>query len=188
MSGAPAPAGLARVAGAIEAVIDLVGRAVSWLSAAVVVLMIVIVALRYGFDRGSVALQEAVLYLHSAVFLLGAAWALKMNAHVRVDIFHQRWSPRGQALADLVGAVCFLLPFCGLLVWLSWDYAASSWAIRESSREPGGLPYVYVMKSLVPAAGVLLIVQGIAQVLRALAVIGGGSAARRPGDAHGGGA
>jgi TRAP-type mannitol/chloroaromatic compound transport system permease small subunit len=179
---------LTRVAGAIDTVIDVIGRAVSWLTAAVVVLMIVIVALRYGFDRGSVALQEAVLYLHSAVFLLGAAWALKMNAHVRVDIFHQRWSPRGKAIADLVGTVLFLLPFCGLLVWLSWDYAATSWSIREGSREPGGLPYVYVMKSLIPAAGVLLIVQGIAHTLRAVTVIAGGRVARPSGDAHGGGA
>jgi TRAP-type mannitol/chloroaromatic compound transport system permease small subunit len=188
MSGSPEVGGLARAATAIDAVIDAIGRAVSWFSAAVVVLMIAIVALRYGFDRGSVALQEAVLYLHSAVFLLGAAWALKMNAHVRVDIFYQRWSSRGKAIADLVGTVLFLLPFCGLLVWLSWDYAAASWAIHEGSREPGGLPYVYVLKSLIPAAGVLLIVQGIAQALRAVAVIGGGSAVRPSGNAHGGGA
>ncbi len=188
MSIRPAAGGLARAAAAIDAVIDAIGRAVSWFSAAIVVLMVTIVVLRYGFDLGSVAVQEAVLYLHGAVFLLGAAWALKMNAHVRVDIFHQRWSPRAQAIAELIGTLLFLLPFCGLLVWLAWDYAASSWSIREASREPGGLPYVYVQKSLIPAAGVLLGVQGIAQALRAVMVIVGDRHARPSSAADGGSA
>lgn len=179
---------LRRLADRLDALIDGLGRALAWMTAAMVVLMLAIVVLRYGFGRGSVALQEAVLYLHGAVFLLGASWALTRNAHVRVDVLQQRWSARARAAAELAGTLLFLLPFCVLLVWLSWDYAARSWAIAEGSKEPGGLPWVYLFKSLIPAGGILLALAGLAQGLRAVAALRGGAAMTAPADAGGTGA
>ncbi|MFN7553020.1 MAG: TRAP transporter small permease subunit [Pseudomonadota bacterium] len=168
---------LERIASGIDAAIDALGRAVSWLTLAVVLLTFGVVVLRYAFDQGSIALQDLVLWLHGAVFLVGASYALRHDAHVRVDILYQRWSPRGRALADLVGTLVFLLPFCVLLVWVSADYVASSWAVREGSKDAGGLPGVFLVKTLIPACGVLLGVQGIALALRKLAVLRGGAGA-----------
>lgn len=166
-----------RIAAAIDAGIDALGRAVAWLTLAVVLLTFGVVVLRYVFGKGSIALQDLVLWLHGAVFLLGASYALRHDAHVRVDILYQRWSPRGRALADLIGTLVFLLPFCVLLVWVSADYVGRSWAIREGSRDAGGLPGLFIVKTLIPACGVLLGVQGIAVALRKLAVLRGGAGA-----------
>ena len=168
---------LDRIAGGIEAAIDALGRAVSWLTLAVVLLTFGVVVLRYAFDLGSIALQDLVLWLHGAVFLLGASYALRHDAHVRVDILYQRWSPRGRAIADLVGTLAFLLPFCVLLVWVSADYVGRSWAIREGSKDAGGLPGLFLVKTLIPACGVLLGLQGIAVALRKLAVLRGSAGA-----------
>jgi TRAP-type mannitol/chloroaromatic compound transport system permease small subunit len=160
---------VSRLAASIERVVDAIGRAVSWLTLGIVLLTFAIVVLRYAFAGGSIALQESVLWLHSAVFLLGAAFALKRDQHVRVDIFYREFDPRRKALADLAGTLLFLLPVAGFLVLISYEYVASAWAIREASREPGGLPGVFLLKTLIPIAGVLLFVQGIALVLRQIA-------------------
>ncbi len=173
---------LERIAGGIDAAIDALGRAVSWLTLGVVLLTFAVVVLRYAFDQGSIALQDLVLWLHGAVFLVGASYALRHDAHVRVDILYQRCSPRGRAIADLFGTLVFLLPFCVLLVWISADYVASSWAVREGSKDAGGLPGVFLVKTLIPISGVLLGLQGVAVALRKLAVLRGGASA--PGHGH----
>jgi TRAP-type mannitol/chloroaromatic compound transport system permease small subunit len=157
----------ARLCAWIDALNERVGRAISWLTAGTVALMFAIVVWRYAFARGSVALQEATLWMHSAVFMLGAAFALKRDAHVRVDVLYQRLSARGKAICDMLGTVLFLLPFAAFLVYVSWDYVAASWSLREGSKEPGGLPGVFVLKTLIPLCGALLALQGIANALRA---------------------
>lgn len=144
-----------------------IGRFLSWLTLVLVLLMFGLVAARYAFAIGSVAMQEAALWLHSLVFMLGAAFALKRDAHVRVDLVYQRLSPRGRALVDLIGTLLLLLPFCVFLCWISLDYVGLAWSLRESSREPGGLPGVYLLKALIPLAAVLLGLQGIAQAMSA---------------------
>lgn len=162
---------LDRSARTLEALIEALGRAVAWLAVALVALMFGLVVARYAFGLGSVAAQELTLWLSSAVFLIGAAFALKRDAHVRVDIFYRGFSVRGRALVDFIGTALFLLPFAGLLLAVSYDYAAQSWAIGEGSREPGGLPAVYLLKSLIPLAALLLLIQGLAWLLRAIAVL-----------------
>ena len=156
-----------RLATHIGALNEWIGRVLAWLTLALVLLVYGLVAARYVFAIGSVAAQEATLWLHSVVFLLGAAFALKRDAHVRVDLVYQRFSPRGKALADLVGTLLLLLPFCVFLCWVSLDYVGMAWSLRESSREPGGLPGVYLLKTLMPIAAVLLGLQGVAQTIDA---------------------
>ena len=156
-----------RLAAAIDRGIDALGRAVAWLTAPLVALAFGLVLVRYVLGAGSIAAQEAVLWLHSLVFLLGAAYALRHGQHVRVDLVYQRLSPRGRALADLVGTLLFLLPFCVFMLWVSLDYVAASWATREGSREPGGLPGVFLLKTLIPLAALLLLLQGLSLALRA---------------------
>jgi TRAP-type mannitol/chloroaromatic compound transport system permease small subunit len=135
----------------------------------------VVVVLRYAFDLGWIAMQESITWMHAAVFMLGAAYTLQQDEHVRVDIFYRGMSARGRAIVDLGGTLVFLLPVSIFLGASSWDYVATSWAIQESSREAGGLPYPFVpiLKSLMPATALLLILQGIANLLTIALVLTG---------------
>lgn len=149
------------------------GRFAGGLAVACVLLVFGLVLVRYGLGRGSIAAQEAVLWLHASVFLLGLAWALARDGHVRVDLFRARWSARTQAWVDLVGLLALALPFCLFTLWISAEYVAESWRIGESSREPGGLPALYLLKSLIPVAFSLLALQALALAVRAAASLRG---------------
>lgn len=152
-------------------VVSLVGRAASWLSLAMVAVTGVVVLLRYGFNTGWIWLQESVTYLHAAVFMLAAAWTLQEDGHVRVDIFYRDASPRRRAQVDLAGTLLFLVPVCLFLLIMAWDYVAASWRLLEGSREAGGIPLVYLLKSLLLALPLLLLAQStciIAACLRTL--------------------
>ena len=151
-----------RLIEAIDQLNQWIGYAVAWLTLAMVALTFVIVVLRYGFNIGSIAVQESVTFLYASVFLLGAAFTLQRGEHVRVDIFYQRFSERRKALVDVAGTLLFLLPSCFFIFWVSLDYVGASWSIYEGSRETGGLPGVFLLKSLIPITAALLGLQGLA--------------------------
>lgn len=157
-----------RIAAGIDALSEATGRAAAWLSLLLVVVMITIVVLRYGLQMGSVALQESVMYINGALFVLGAGYTLKAQRHVRVDIFYSRLSVRGKAMVDCAGALLFLLPAVGFIFFISWDYVALAWRIREGSPETSGLPLVYLLKSLILVLAALLALQGIAELIKSL--------------------
>jgi TRAP-type mannitol/chloroaromatic compound transport system permease small subunit len=150
-----------------------IGRAAAWLCLAVVVIQFAVVVLRYLFGIGSIRLQESIIYSHAAMFLLAAAWTLKNEGHVRVDIFYASARPRRKAMVDLCGALVLLIPFATAILYFSWAYVARSWGIMEGSREASGLPLVFVLKTLIPVFGVTLILQGVTQAIRAFAVLSG---------------
>lgn len=145
-----------------------IGRAVSWLSLAIVLLTGTVVLLRYLFNIGWIAMQEISTYLHAILFMLGAAYTLKMDGHVRVDIFYRPLSPRGKAWVNLLGTLFLLLPVCLFLLWMGWAYVAASWSVQEGSREAGGLNLIWLLKSLILLMPLLIILQGIAQIGHAL--------------------
>ena len=122
-------------------------------------------------DMGSVFLQDVVLYLHGSLFLLGAAFALKRGAHVRVDIFYRNFNKSKKALVDLLGNVIFLQPVCWTILLYSWGYVEFSWRIMEVSPEPDGLPFVYIQKSLLIAVAALLSLQSLSEILKSYLVI-----------------
>ena len=155
----------------IDASSDLIGRSTAWLTVGMVLLMALIVALRYLFQTGSIAMQEAVIYVNALIFTLGAAYTLKEQGHVRVDIFYNRLGVKQKALVDLLGGLVFLLPFAGFIIWESWDYVSVSWRIKESSAELSGLPYVYLLKATIISLALLLIIQGISEILKAIVSI-----------------
>ena len=157
-----------RIAAGIDALSEAIGRAAAWLSLLLVVVMITIVVLRYGLQMGSVALQESVMYINGALFVFGAGYTLKAQRHVRVDIFYSRLSVRGKAVVDCAGALLFLLPAVGFIFFISWDYVALAWRIREGSPETSGLPLVYLLKSLILVLAALLALQGIAELIKSL--------------------
>ncbi len=178
---------LLKIARAIDIINEWVGRITYWLVLFMVLVGVWNVAGRYigrwlGQNLTSNALIEIQWYLFDVVFLLGAAYALKHNEHVRVDIFYKDWNPRRQALANFIGTILFLIPFCCLIIYYSWGTVANSWKILEMSPDPGGLPR-YPIKSMIIVSLVLLILQGIAEAIKNWAIFSNSNPRRE--DRHG---
>ncbi len=156
---------------AIETFTEACGKVLAWLSLLMMVLLSLVVLLRYGFNIGAVALQESVTYLHATIFMLGAAYALKHGAHVRVDIFYRQFSPRAKAWVDSLGGIVFLLPICVYIFVFSWDFVLQSWQIREVSTESGGIPAVFLLKTLIPLMAINLGLQCLAEIIRSALIL-----------------
>lgn len=168
---------LQRTAEVLDRVNGLIGPAVAWLALAMVLVTFLVVVLRYAFDVGSIALQESVTYMHATLFMLGVAYTLQQQGHVRVDIFYRRFSRRGRAWVDLLGTLLLLLPICVFVLTSSWGYVVESWTVQEGSREAGGLPFVYLLKTLLLIMPVLVLIQGLVWLLRNGLVLAGVAAA-----------
>ena len=140
-----------------------------------VLVTFVVVVLRYIFDAGLIWLQESVVWMHGFVFMVGAAYTLQQEEHVRVDIFYREMSPKRRAWVDLIGVTVFLLPLCALLGWKSFDYVAVSWQLQEASRESGGLPYplIPLLKSILVVMPITVGLQGIALLSRCVRILRG---------------
>ena len=129
----------------IDDLAEWTGRAVSWLVLAMVLVTFLVVVMRYAFGFGRIWIQELSTWAHAFVFLLAAAYTLKHDEHVRVDVFYRAASLRRRALIDLLGTLLLLIPVCLVVLWASWGYVATAWAIGESSGETGGLPALYLL-------------------------------------------
>ena len=158
----------------LDALAEFTGRVVAWGTLLMVLITFAVVLLRYLFDTGWIAMQESVTYLHATVFMLGSAYTLKHGGHVRVDIFYQKLGMRGKAWVNLLGTLFLLLPMMIFIFWVSWDYVVESWKVLEGSREAGGLPGVFLLKTLILLLPLtLLLLQGISLLLKSLRVITG---------------
>lgn len=164
-----------RVDGAIDRFSEWTGRLTAWLTLFMVIVTVVVVVFRYVFDAGQIWLQESVTWMHGVVFMLGAAYTLQREEHVRVDIFYRQASPSRRAWVDLVGVVLFLWPLCGFIAWSSIDFIATSWSLKEASRESGGLPFplLPLLKTVLVIMPATLALQGLSLARRSLAVIRG---------------
>lgn len=169
----PAPRWLRGLISALDGVTEWTGRAVSWLTPVMVLTTCAVVILRYFLGVSSIALQESVIYMHAAVFMLGSAYALKHHNQVRVDIFYRRFRPQSRAWVDALGALVFLLPLAVFTGWISRDFVLSAWQIRETSTDSGGLRIVYWLKTLIPLLALTLLIQALAEVLRQLLILMG---------------
>ena len=137
------------------------GHLVAWSSLTLVLLTALIVILRYGFNTGSIAMQEAVMYNHAILFMLGIAYTYQQNQHVRVDVFYSQASPKRQAWINLIGVLVLAIPSMLYLFWTGWDYVNASWAVQETSAEAGGLAYLYILKTLILIMAGLVILQSL---------------------------
>lgn len=155
----------------LENINELVGRLIAWLTLLIVLVTFLVVILRYGFNFGSIALQESTSYFHAFVFMLGAAYTLKHDGHVRVDIFYRKMNKTKKAWVDLLGTLFLLFPVCLFIFIASWDYVFVSWGLLEESGEAGGLAYVYILKTALLIMPLLLMIQGFAIALRNLITI-----------------
>ncbi|MCT2533033.1 TRAP transporter small permease subunit [SAR92 clade bacterium H231] len=159
--------------GLIDRLTEIIGRVISWLTLIMVFLVVTVVVMRYFLEMGSIALQELVTYIHAMVFMLGIAFTLKRGGHVRVDIFYRDFPAQRKALVDLLGGLFFLIPVTLLIFVTSWDYVAASWAITETSAENNGLPFIYLLKTLMLIMPGMLLLQGIAEVLKSGLILSG---------------
>lgn len=159
-----------RICTVIDRISIATGYAASWLTLLMVLVTFVIVVLRYAFDEGAIWLQESVTWMHAMVFMLGAAYTLQSEEHVRVDIFYRNMGRRGQASVNLLGVILFIFPLCVYVFLESLDYVLAAWQIREVSRDAGGLPFplLPLLKSALLVMPVAVLLQGISLGLRAL--------------------
>ena len=155
----------------IELINEKIGCFTAWFTLFIVLITFVVVVLRYVFDIGSIALQESITYLHAFVFMLGAAYTLKHDGHVRVDIFYRKMSIAKKAYVDLFGTLFLLFPVCLFILFSSWDYVFTSWTLLEESSEAGGLAYVYILKTALLIMPILLMLQGSSLILKNLLLI-----------------
>ena len=164
---------LRAIANKLDRFAERTGRFIAWLTLGMVVITFTVVVLRYLFHSGSIALQESITYLHATLFMLGAAWTLKQDGHVRVDIFYSKQTRRTRAWIDLTGTLLLLFPVCGFILFSSLDYVAASWSVQEGSQEAGGLDAVFLLKTAIPVMAVLLMLQGCAIILNNILIITG---------------
>ncbi len=149
------------------------GHMTAWLTLIMVITSFAIVVIRYLFDSGFIWLQESLTWMHAMVFMAGAAYTLQQDDHVRVDIFYREMSDEKRAWVDLLGVLTFILPLCVFFVLEAADYVASSWSLKEVSRNSGGLPYplIPLLKSLLVVMPVTVALQGLSLAYRALTVL-----------------
>lgn len=171
---------LEKFARGVDGVNAVAGTAARWLAVLLVLVQFVVVILRYVYGSSFVWMQESVIYVHAALFMLSIAYVLLIDGHVRVDIYFARWSARTRAGVDLAGVCLAVLPFCGLLLWASWPYVSSSWRLGEGPMAVGGLPFTPALKSLIPVMASLLALQGLAMAARAILVLAGRAATHLP--------
>ena len=158
---------------AVDRMNEVVGRLVAWLTLAMVLITFTVVILRYVYAVGWVWLQESYVWLHGIVFMVGAGYTLLHDGHVRVDVFYRPAGPRYKALVDLFGALLLLLPVVVLVFLVSYDYVIDSWLRLEESREAGGMPALFLLKSVILVFCLLLGLQGLALAARSLLVLRG---------------
>jgi len=165
---------LKRLIRILDSLAEFTGRLIAWGTLLMVLITFGVVLLRYVMDTGWIAMQESTTYLHALVFMLGAAYTLKHGGHVRVDVLYQRFSERGRAWVNLLGTLILLFPLMSFILWISWEYVVESWKVMEGSREAGGLPGVFILKTLLLLMPLAMLLQGLALALSSLQVIRGG--------------
>jgi TRAP-type mannitol/chloroaromatic compound transport system permease small subunit len=149
----------------MEQLFNRIGDVLGWLASILFVLLVINVVydviMRYAFNDVSIAFQELEWHLFSAVFLLGVPYAIRSAGHVRVDIFYERLSVRVQSIIDLIGTLVFLLPFCVLVAWFGIDFAKESYSLGETSGDPGGLGYRWIIKAMIPLSFSFMALSGV---------------------------
>lgn len=156
----------------IERMFNRLSDLLGWISSILFILLVVNVVydviMRYAFNDVSIAFQELEWHLFAAVFLLGIPYAIKAGGHVRVDIFYERLSLRAQAVIDILGTLFFLLPFCLLVAYFGIDFAKESYELGETSGDPGGLPYRWLIKSMISVSFIFMTISGLGLLIHSL--------------------
>jgi TRAP-type mannitol/chloroaromatic compound transport system permease small subunit len=159
---------LKRLSQWVDTINEWVGRGTAWVSLALVTVVFIDVVMRYAFNRSFVFVQELEWHIFAFIFLIGAGYTLLHDGHVRVDIFYQRLGPKGKAWTDLLGVLIFLIPGCLMIMATSWHFVVRAFVVGEGSPDPGGIPYRFIVKGLIPGGFSLLLLQGISMGIHSL--------------------
>ncbi len=157
---------LRKISFSLDAVNAAIGNVAQWLTLIMVLVQFLVVILRYVFGIGSIQLQEAIIYMHGILFLSAAAATWQDDSHVRVDVFYATASEKTKALINVLGTLFFAIPLAILILYVSFEYVSLSWAVRESSRETSGLPFLFVFKTFILIFAVQILAQGISILCR----------------------
>jgi TRAP-type mannitol/chloroaromatic compound transport system permease small subunit len=163
---------LLRLSALIDSANEFIGRSVSWLGLAAVLVCAAAATARYSLNIGSNAWLEIQWYLNAAVFLLVAGYTLKRHEHVSIDVLVSRWSPRVQAWIHILGGIFMLLPATLIIAWYSWPSLVNSYDIQEYSSDPGGL-IRWPVRALIPLAFGLLALQGVSEIIKRIGFLKG---------------
>jgi TRAP-type mannitol/chloroaromatic compound transport system permease small subunit len=161
------------VVSGIERISEAIGKGFAWLTLGSVLVCFAVVVLRYGFGIGHVWMQELYVWFHAMVFTGCAGYALKHNAHVRVDIFYSSMTARKRAWVDLLGACVLVIPWMAFTAWVAWPWMMRSYGMGESSGASDGMPAIWVLKAMLIVMTVVLILQATAMALRSLLILSG---------------
>ena len=145
-----------------------VGQSIAWLALFMILVQFTVVVMRYVFGVGSIFMQESIIYMHSLLFMIGAAYTLLRDGHVRVDVFYREAKPRTKARVDLIGSIIFLLPVSAVIFESSIAYVVNAWQVFEGSKETSGIQAVFLLKSLIMVFGLLMFLQGLAMAANAI--------------------
>ncbi len=152
----------------IDRMSRVIGLVIAWYAVWMVVIQFAVVIMRYVFGYGSIQMQESIVYLHGVLFMIGAGYTLMVGGHVRVDIFYRDARPTRKAIVDLAGVCLLLLPFCVIVIIVSWGPVLQSWETMEGSRETSGIQAVYLLRTVIPIFALLVGLQGISVAVRAI--------------------
>ncbi|WP_210395027.1 TRAP transporter small permease subunit [Motiliproteus sediminis] len=157
----------------VNKVSDWLGKLTAFLFVLMLLNVFYDVVSRYLFNQVSIGMQELEWHLHATIFLLGVPYALRVGGHVRVDLIYERLSSKKKAWVDLIGTLVLLLPFCLLVVWYGYDFAHEAYTLGETSGDPGGLPYRWIIKSMIPVSFGFMALSGIGLLLTSVNTLRG---------------
>ncbi|MBF0289884.1 MAG: TRAP transporter small permease subunit [SAR324 cluster bacterium] len=152
----------------VNAFNDVTGRSVSWLTLVMALVTFLIVILRYIFNIGWIWMQESVIYMHGMVFMVAGGYTLLQDQHVRIDIFYRPMDAKKKALVNFFGVIFLLFPTCGIILYFAYPYVRDSWRVLEGSKEAGGIPAVFLLKSIILVFPVLVGIQGLSQAAQSI--------------------
>lgn len=164
---------LAALARSIDRLNSVIGQATAWLALIMVLVQFLVVVLRYVFGLGFIWMQESIVYMHGLLFMVGAGYTLLQDGHVRVDVFYREATRRRKAWVNLLGTIFFLIPFCILILWVSWPYVQNSWRVMEGSKETSGIQGIYVLKTVILVFAGLVVLQGVSVAARSVLTLAG---------------
>ncbi|MEL7220970.1 MAG: TRAP transporter small permease subunit [Bacteroidota bacterium] len=162
-----------KVVAILDSISEHTGRIFSWSTSLMVWIVVGLVVMRYGFGAFSQKASELTTYFFAISFLMASGYAFKNDNHVRVDLFYAKWSDRGKALVNLIGGLFFLLPWCIVSCIVCFEYAKTSFLRGEVSDQPSGLPALYLLKFILLLGFVLLLIQGVSSIFKAITVLRG---------------
>lgn len=148
-----------------------VARTIMWAGLGMALIQLLVVIMRYVFGINFIWMQESIIYLFGALFLLSAGYALLTDDHVRVDIFYRESSVKRKALVNFIGTYLFLFPVCGLIIWAAGPYVGRAWAVLEGSQETSGIQAVFLIKSLIPAFATLMAMAGFSLATKSVLIL-----------------